>query len=178
MHTVWSVIRFRGTKLALVVSRYAQQHYRNCVNNKKQNSSGKKQQQSIAHTHWVKNNQRRWATHSRSRWKRGHVGWRGKRKRGRRGVHLESAHPLQKGWGPLCHTVTLMPPLHHPKGHLALHCTASNTNTHTHTPFVHLHKCRWTHSHLSPRCWQVTAAAAQTQIGTDMQTPRVRARGR
>lgn len=30
-------------KLALVVSWYAQQHYRNCVNNKKQNSSERKE---------------------------------------------------------------------------------------------------------------------------------------
>lgn len=43
MHTVWSVNRFRGMKLALVISWYAQQHYRNCVNNKKQNSSERKE---------------------------------------------------------------------------------------------------------------------------------------
>lgn len=98
----------------------------------------------------------------------------GREKRGRRGVHLESAHPLQEGWGPLCHTVTVMPPLHYPKGHRALHCTASNT----HTPFVHLQKRRWTHSHLSPYRWQVTAAATQTQISTGMYTPTVWLRGR
>lgn len=52
-------------------------------------------------------------------------------KRKRRGVHLERAHPLQEGSGPLCHTVTVMPPLRRPKGHPALHRTAQTQHIHT-----------------------------------------------
>lgn len=86
--------------------------------------------------------------------------WDNGEKRGRRGVHLESAHPLQEDWGSLCHTVMRMPPLHHLKGHLALHCSASNTKC-THTAFVNLPKHGY--SHLFPHHGAVAAAAKQTQ---------------
>lgn len=93
--------------------------------------------------------------HLQNRWKRGHkiMGRRGD-KRGRRGVHLESAHPLQEGWGPLCHTVTVTPPPQHPKGHHfaaslrtgnahAHACTHPRTHPHRHTVTVRLWKKRW-----------------------------------
>ena len=84
------------------------------------------------HTLWVKNNQRRWATHSKSQWKRGHVGWRGKRKERKERCSPWECSSITGRLRPAlthCHSDATSTPAR--KGHLALHCSASNTK-HTH----------------------------------------------
>lgn len=147
----------------------SQRHHRNTAGNQKRNSK-RIGQSSLVHT--GSTTTKRDGPHMASLSGREDT-WDNGEKRGRRGVHLESAHPLQEDWGPLCHTVMRMPPLHHLKGHLALHCSASNTKC-THTAFVNVPKHGY--SHLFPHHGAVAAAAAeQTQTASDVHTSTVHA---
>lgn len=132
-----------------------------------------KKQEIITQTQWVKNNQRRRATHTASlsgkedTWSE----W-GKRKERKERCSPWECSSITGRLRPAlshCHgDATTTPPERSPS--TSLHCFKHKTHTHCICAFT---KRRWTHSHLSPHRWQAAAAAARTQISTDMHTPTV-----